>query len=166
MTFGEDIKKMRNKKGLSSRELARRAGVSQAYISQLETGKNNNPTNEMIKKIAKGLDMSYIELLQKAGYLEEAEKEEWIKSADEFRKYREKLGLEDIIKLNDGKINFDDIISALYLNTTLIYKGEEIELSREERSFLAEYLRLPLESDTPIGDGGTKVLEVIERLLK
>lgn len=47
---------------MSSRELARRAEISQAYLSQLETGRNNNPTPIMIQNIAKGLGVSFVDL--------------------------------------------------------------------------------------------------------
>lgn len=69
--LGEFIKQKRTEKNISTRELARRSGVSQPYISQLENNKDISPTNDMLKKLAKGLGISYIELLQKAGILEE-----------------------------------------------------------------------------------------------
>ncbi|GAB3797512.1 helix-turn-helix domain-containing protein [Virgibacillus kimchii] len=69
MTFGEFIKEKRTEKGLTMRELERRTGISQAYISQIESGKRNVPKPELIKKISNGLDVDYLDLLQKAGYI-------------------------------------------------------------------------------------------------
>ncbi|SEN87062.1 Helix-turn-helix [Amphibacillus marinus] len=74
--IGEIIKELRNKKGISARELSRRSGISQPYLSQLETGKNNNPTNEVLKKIASGLSIEFVELIHLSNYYnaEEVEK--------------------------------------------------------------------------------------------
>lgn len=75
--IGQIIKELRNEKGLSASELARRSGISQPYLSQLETGKNNNPTTEVIEKIAKGLGVHYTALMYRAGHI----------SADEVGKH-------------------------------------------------------------------------------
>lgn len=73
MDFGSCIREMREEKGMSGRELARRANISQAYLSQLERGENKKPSPEIIKKIAKGLDVDYNDLMTLAGYLYEEE---------------------------------------------------------------------------------------------
>jgi|SRR5699024_868128 len=97
MTFGEYIKKTRNEKGLSSRELARRAGVSQAYLSQLETGKNNNPTAETISKLAKALEVDYMELLFQTELVQRSIDDEADKEAntiiEHYNRYRDIKGL-------------------------------------------------------------------------
>lgn len=63
--LGEFIKQKRTEKNISSRELARRSGVSQPYISQLENNKVINPTNDILRKLAIGLGISYNDLLKK-----------------------------------------------------------------------------------------------------
>lgn len=97
MNFGEYIKKMRNKKGLSSRELARRAGVSQAYLSQLETGKNNNPTAEIISKISKALDVDYMEMVFQTEAVQKSVEEMADKEVntiiENYNRYRDIKGL-------------------------------------------------------------------------
>jgi transcriptional regulator with XRE-family HTH domain len=55
MEFGEFVKDLRKAQRMSASELARKSGISQPYLSQLETGKNNNPTSKMVESIAKGL---------------------------------------------------------------------------------------------------------------
>ncbi|MGA3600782.1 helix-turn-helix domain-containing protein [Lysinibacillus agricola] len=62
-TFGETIQAARKAKDLSIRELARRSGISHPYLSQLENGKTTNPSYEIIGKIAKGLGVNIVELL-------------------------------------------------------------------------------------------------------
>lgn len=58
------IKKLRIKLGLSQENLARRAGVSNNTIINIESGKQQNPTVSTIKKIANALNVSVDELLR------------------------------------------------------------------------------------------------------
>jgi len=165
MTFGEYVRKSRQKKNLSLREAARRTGISHPYLSQLETGKNTKPTPEVIKKIADGLELDYIKLLEIAGYLEEAEREGLMKSAVEYRKHREKHDLKDVGILNEETVILDDIITAAQLNTEFIYSGEK--LNREGKMFIANVLRIVLNNEIPSeADDRTKALNLIETLLK
>lgn len=69
MEFGQYIRNLRKEKGLSARELSRLTGISQAYLSQLETGKYNNPTKKVVIDLSQGLGVSRVEPLRKAGYL-------------------------------------------------------------------------------------------------
>jgi transcriptional regulator with XRE-family HTH domain len=50
------IKKAREKKGLSQRDLAKKIGVEQAAIARLESGRIN-PTLNFLKKVLIGLDL-------------------------------------------------------------------------------------------------------------
>lgn len=61
--LGETIKKIRKAKGLSQRELAKLAGVSDATISKLENN-TANITMENIKKIVSALGFSFEEILK------------------------------------------------------------------------------------------------------
>lgn len=74
--IGEIIKKARMEKGLSLRELARKSGVSQPYLSQLESGQNNNPTLEVLIKLADALGITLKEMLIEAELIESDEKTE------------------------------------------------------------------------------------------
>lgn len=79
MDFGLYIRSLRKEKGLTLRETAKRAEVSHPYLSQLENGKNENPTPQIIKKLAKGLNTSYEQLLEKAGHLQPGETDRRLK---------------------------------------------------------------------------------------
>ncbi|GGB40548.1 helix-turn-helix domain-containing protein [Virgibacillus dakarensis] len=68
MDFGTYIKEIRKSKNVSLREAARRSGISHPYLSQIETGKNTKPTPTIIKKLAYGLNVPYMQLMDKAGY--------------------------------------------------------------------------------------------------
>ena len=56
------MKKMRETKGLSQEKLARLADVANNTIIKIEGGKNQNPTFDTLKKIAKALDISIDDL--------------------------------------------------------------------------------------------------------
>ena len=58
------IKKLREEKGLSQEKLARLADVSNNTIVNIEAGKQNNPTIETLKSIAKALEISVDELIK------------------------------------------------------------------------------------------------------
>jgi len=69
--FANALTTFRKKEGISGRELSRRANISQAYLSQLETGKCSCPGPELIKSITQGFNDDYITLMVAAGYLPE-----------------------------------------------------------------------------------------------
>jgi transcriptional regulator with XRE-family HTH domain len=58
------IKTLREEKGLSQKALANRIGVSDAYITMLETGKRKNPSLDILKRLAKALGVPVTELLR------------------------------------------------------------------------------------------------------
>lgn len=67
--FGKYIKKLREEKGYSIRELEKHSGVSNAYLSQIENGKRGIPKPEILKKLYGPLDVDYDTLMEKAGYI-------------------------------------------------------------------------------------------------
>ncbi|MFP7255938.1 helix-turn-helix transcriptional regulator [Terribacillus goriensis] len=65
--FGKYIREVRKKKGMTSVELAVKSGISQSYLSQMENGKRGIPADQVLLGLSKGLGISYLALLQKAG---------------------------------------------------------------------------------------------------
>ena len=57
------IQRLRKAKGLSQRQLAAKAKVTQGYIAQLETGHKMNPSLPTLRKLAKALGVPVTELL-------------------------------------------------------------------------------------------------------
>ena len=55
-------------KNFSQRELARRIGLSNTSLNDLENGKVKKPDIEVLRKIAEELDLSLEQLLRAAGY--------------------------------------------------------------------------------------------------
>lgn len=62
MKFGDYIKRLRESKGLGLNELAEKAGLSNATISYIESGRNE-PSTRTIQKLAKALDSDSAVLL-------------------------------------------------------------------------------------------------------
>ena len=62
--IAKTVKRLREKAGLSQEKLARLADVSNNTIINIEAGKQNNPTIETLKKIAKALNISIEELIK------------------------------------------------------------------------------------------------------
>ena len=60
--ISKNLRKMRETKGLSQEKLARLADVTNNTIIKIESGKNDNPTLDTLKKIAKALGIGLDEL--------------------------------------------------------------------------------------------------------
>jgi transcriptional regulator with XRE-family HTH domain len=58
------VKQLREKTGLSQEKLARLADVSNNTIINIEAGKQNNPTIETLKKIAKAFEVGVDDLIK------------------------------------------------------------------------------------------------------
>ncbi len=63
MILSQVLKTLREKKGFTQDQLAKRADVTQAYLAMLETGVKRNPSLEVLKRLAKALGVSVGELL-------------------------------------------------------------------------------------------------------
>jgi transcriptional regulator with XRE-family HTH domain len=78
--LGAYIREQRSTAQISLRQLARLAGVSNPYLSQIERGLRR-PSAEILQQIAKALRISAEALYVKAGILEERETESDIPAA-------------------------------------------------------------------------------------
>lgn len=67
-SLGDFLKASRNAKQLSLRDVERQVGISNAYLSQLESGKIRNPSPNVLHKLASLYNVFYRELMQLAGY--------------------------------------------------------------------------------------------------
>jgi len=73
-TIGEKIKYLREKNNYSTKELSQLSGVARGYLHELESGKYNNPTVEVICKICKALNVTPNNLIPVEMYKNENEK--------------------------------------------------------------------------------------------
>jgi len=61
--LANNLKKLREKRGLSQDRLAKLADVANNTIIKIEQGENINPTLETLKKVAKALEVSVDDLI-------------------------------------------------------------------------------------------------------
>jgi len=64
-TIGENIKKYRNKLGISQDVLSKKANLAFHTIAKIEAGTTPNPTIDTVKKIADALGTSLDDLMKK-----------------------------------------------------------------------------------------------------
>ncbi len=62
--IAKTVKRLREKVGLSQEKLARLADVSNNTLINIEAGKQDNPTIETLKKIAKALNAPIEDLIK------------------------------------------------------------------------------------------------------
>lgn len=63
MRLGENLKRIREDRGLSQDELAERCGISKSQISKLEVGRQKNPELETVVALSTALGISIEELV-------------------------------------------------------------------------------------------------------
>ncbi len=68
--LGQELRRLRMLKGTSLREVEKATGVSNAYLSQLENGKTDNPSPRVLHKLASHYGVPYTRLMEVAGYLQ------------------------------------------------------------------------------------------------
>jgi transcriptional regulator with XRE-family HTH domain len=68
--FGEYIREARKNLNYKIRQIETMTGISNGYLSQIENGKVEIPSPAILKKLAPILNMSYEDLMQKAGYFD------------------------------------------------------------------------------------------------
>lgn len=61
--ISKTLRKLREQKRLTQEKLARLADVSNNTVIKIEAGKNENPTLDTLKKLAKALDVSVDDLI-------------------------------------------------------------------------------------------------------
>ena len=62
--LANNIKRLREAKGLSQEKLARLADVANNTLIKMESGENKNPTLETLKKVAKAFGVSVDDLIK------------------------------------------------------------------------------------------------------
>lgn len=63
-TFGKNIKRLRQEKGISQDKLSKLADISLNTVVKIEIDKNPNPTLKTIQKLSKALNVSINDLVK------------------------------------------------------------------------------------------------------
>jgi transcriptional regulator with XRE-family HTH domain len=110
--FGKYLRGLRKEKSLSTHKLAGLSGVSQSYISHLESGRKSGfPSPDILKKIATALGVPHIILMNNAGHVDNT-------------------GISR--SLDAGHTLLRLFAGALLINEELIAEGELSEILRDE----------------------------------
>jgi transcriptional regulator with XRE-family HTH domain len=120
--FGEFLRLKRKQKSLSTHELALRSGVSQSYISHVESGRKKGvPSPDILKKLATALGVPHVILMNAAGHM------------DDTAVSRSATAGETLVELFNGMLLINEGLSAGGVFTEVLHK-ELIELS-EKRGY-------------------------------
>lgn len=65
MTVGDIIRRTATEKGITPYRIAKSAGVSNSYLSDLLRNKRSNPSVDVLKKIAEALEVPIDDLIPK-----------------------------------------------------------------------------------------------------
>ena len=68
-TLGEELKKLREARGMKLREVESKSGISNGYITQLENNKIKEPSPNILHKLSVVYEVPYNKLLKAAGYI-------------------------------------------------------------------------------------------------
>ncbi|MCR1833170.1 helix-turn-helix domain-containing protein [Oceanobacillus caeni] len=145
-TIGEFIKLHRKKQKISARDLSRELGKGDAYISQIENGRNKNPDYDVVYSIFQkvGIDEDKIEdYLESFNYLSPEREQDLIDkqmhryemTAEEFKQYEESereirnSNPEYFINTGDGLLK--EIINGRLNKINSILKDVSVEKSGE-----------------------------------
>ena len=71
--IGKNIQQIRKRKGMSLTQLAANAGISKSYLSNIERGVNQNPSIEVLKRLALVLHVDLKTLLKIEEQMEQGE---------------------------------------------------------------------------------------------
>src|SRR5579885_142721 len=66
--LGAYLKQVRDAQGLSLRDVQGKTEISNAFLSQIESGKVKNPSPIMLHKLATLYRVTYEQLMERAGY--------------------------------------------------------------------------------------------------
>lgn len=137
--FGKYLRSLREKKGLSMGKLAKLAGISQPYISQIESGQRGIPSPEILKKLHRPLNVSYADLMDYAGYLSHEEAVELAEKEYEEEKLRREEFIKKYppVKIDIGLQN-DDLYRIINTHAAANYKGSK--LNESDRKSVLDYL--------------------------
>ncbi|MGG0237754.1 helix-turn-helix domain-containing protein [Bacillus rhizoplanae] len=112
--IGKNIYRFRKNRGLTLSELAERAGISKSYLSNIERNINQNPSIQVMEKIALVLEADLNTLLETKINVKKKQQieREWIDFVYELKKagidkeeIREYKILIDFIKWQNSEVN-------------------------------------------------------------
>lgn len=127
-SFGTLLRKKREERNLSIRQLAKYSGVSPAYISQLENNYRKNPTSHVLRALCDGLGIDYDQFLLEVNQLN-------LQGIKERQTFYQQFAIQEISAV--------DLHELLEEKREILYKGRTI--THEERKKIQTMLQMLLE---------------------
>jgi transcriptional regulator with XRE-family HTH domain len=138
-TFGEHLRDMREARKLTLRDIEEMSGISNAYLSQVESGTRGTPTVPVLRRLAAALGMRMTELLAYSMPDEDDEHEirRYIGKEIPTRRVIVRINMNVRPELGKRMVS----VSALY-----IYRAYK-QLSDESKKSLYDFLRFLMMQD-------------------
>ena len=95
--LGEYLRRVRKERRLTLRDVERKTGISNAYLSQVENNKIAKPSPSFLHKLAEIFDISYERLMKAAGYPVASSKERTVM-------FRTSKGLKEITEEEEKEL--------------------------------------------------------------
>ncbi|CDQ20994.1 helix-turn-helix domain-containing protein [Halobacillus karajensis] len=125
LEFGQFLKDLRKKRGLTLTELGDLIGYSNPYLSQIENGKKGIPSPALLMKLSLVLDVRQSELLDKAGYIPK-EDLKILQDAENMTKNRK-------WEKAEPKTYVADLYEVITGNGHVEYKGKRLDDSQKNK---------------------------------
>lgn len=61
--LGATIRKIREERGITQQQLAERASITPSYLATLEAGERENPSLDIVRRLARALKVPLMDLL-------------------------------------------------------------------------------------------------------
>lgn len=149
--LGEYLKNARKSKGLSLRKVNKLTGISYSHLNMVENGKRN-VTPALLRNLAKFYGLNYIDLYEKAGYIDLIE--------DEKKNLLKKIGAISLSDIDTIKIPILGTVKAGYdylIQENIIgYVDINLTFKKEDDNYYA--LKIKGESMEPILSEGDTVI--------
>lgn len=84
--IGKTIKKIRKSQGITLSQLAERSNISKSYLSNIERNVNQNPSVQIVEKIAQVLKVDCGTLLKKPPVDYDFPEDEWLNFVKELKR--------------------------------------------------------------------------------
>lgn len=160
-TFGEYIAQLRGEKGLSQRDLARKAGISPSAVSKLESGISEKLRAETIDAIARALHISASSLFDVYNGRAGAEAEPVVSDSEV------KELVTRYMKWKEGEVTKERVIAPLDAAAQRFMKSGQAEMGLMDsaRPHPEKVYKIPVYGpDCPAGFPGTGDTEVLDHM--
>ena len=121
--LGKYLKQLRESKGLSLREVDKLSNISYTHLNMIENGKRN-VTPALLRNLAQLYNINYLDLYEKAGYIDLIEDEKKIKT-DIFGNPVVSLPLVGTVKAGYNYLAQENWIGTVDVETSLVGNGKD-----------------------------------------